>query len=41
MSAQGEPRTFKKKKKKENQVILKYYNTAKCRNDYNYDYELR
>lgn len=39
MSAQGEPRTLKKKK--ENQVILKYYNTAKCRNDYNYDYELR
>lgn len=39
MSAQGEQRTFKKKK--ENQVILKYYNTAKCRNDYNYDYELR
>lgn len=22
-------------------MILKYYNTAKCRNDYNYDYELR
>lgn len=38
MSAQGEPRTLKKRK---NQVILKYYNTAKCRNDYNYDYELR
>lgn len=38
MSAQGEPRTLKQK---ENQVILKYYNTAKCRNDYNYDYELR